>query len=168
MQITKPMAKAIEMMKEHGTLERVITETGHYNVFMPNNCDYLVDYLVEGCVCAPTISRLIMAGLAEWTDSTRQVVRYVDKDKEIAIVNALSEKNIPKEIVERMVQKVERLFFCPVCGSATSSAARFCSWCGQAVKEGKHFNDQTALCKEEEAGGADGSAEEEQVQLQEG
>jgi hypothetical protein len=163
MQITKPMAKAINMMREHGTLTRLTTETGHYNIFVPIRCDYLV----EDCVLSPTISRLIMAGLAEWTSNTKQVVRYVDKDKEIAIINALSEKNIPKEIVERMVKRVERLFFCPVCGSATSSAARFCSWCGQAVKEGKHFNDQTAVCTKEEARNADGSAEEKQVQLQE-
>jgi predicted nucleic acid-binding Zn ribbon protein len=163
MQITKPMAKAISMMKEHGTLKRRELAYCHYHVFAPNTDEFDIDSTIS----TPTISRLIMAGLAEWTSNTKQVVRYIDKDKEIAIANSLSEKNIPKEIVERMVQRVERLFFCPVCGSATSPIARFCSWCGQAVKERNHFNDQTAVCEEEEVGDADGSTEEEQVQLQE-
>jgi predicted nucleic acid-binding Zn ribbon protein len=164
MQITKPMAKAISLMKEHGTLKRRELAYCHYHVFEPDTGEFYIENVVN----SPTISRLIMAGLAEWTDRTEQVVRYIDRDKEIAIVNSLAAKNIPKEIVERMVQRVERLSFCPVCGSATSPIARFCSWCGQAVKERNHFNDQTAVCEEEEVGDADGSAEEEQVQLQEG
>jgi hypothetical protein len=200
MQITKPMAKAISMMKEHGTLERVITETGHYNVFMPNNCDYLV----EGCVYAPTISRLIMAGLAEWTDSTKQVVRYIDKDNEIgsaistptisqlfmagfaeladsakqvvryidkdneiAIVNAMADMRTPTARVKREFAVMVTNFCCPHCGSKLDDTDRFCSWCGKALKGMEEISDETTNDTQEEAGDADGSSEEEQVQFQE-